>query len=164
MPRIFEAEAQATWVVWSEDSQVVSDIRQARQIYHADQVILFMHWGWENDKVAFPRQRQPAHLMIDAGADAVIARHPHVIQDVEHYQGKPIIYSLGNFVMDELDNEPQTPGWTLRLELDKKCVISWQTRLATIDDNGVPQPVPTASTPCWNRLDNKLGLCSNATD
>ncbi|MFZ6657555.1 CapA family protein [Undibacterium sp. TJN19] len=164
MPRSFEAEAQAAGVAWSEDTQVVSDIKQARQLYHADLVIPFMHWGWENDKVAVPRQRQLARLMIDAGADAVIGSHPHVIQDVEHYQGKPIIYSLGNFVMDELDNEPQTRGWILRLQLDKKGVITWQTRLVNIDDEGVPHPVPTANTACWNRQDSKLGLCSNAAD
>ncbi|MBC3919526.1 CapA family protein [Undibacterium sp. CY18W] len=167
MPRSFEAEAQAAGVAWSEDEQVIADIRQARQHYHADLVIPFMHWGWENDKVSVPRQRQLARKMIDAGADAVIGGHPHVIQDVEHYQGKPIIYSLGNFVMDELDNEPQTRGWVLRLQLDKKGVLAWNTRLAKIDDNGVPHPVPTASTACWKREGadaGKIGSCSNAID
>jgi len=164
MPRSFEAEAQAAGVAWSEDEQVVLDIRKARQQYHADLVIPYMHWGWENDKLAVDRQRQLAKVMIDAGADAIIGGHPHVIQDVEHYKGKPIIYSLGNFVMDELDNEPQTRGWVIRLQLDKKGVKAWDTRLAKIDDDGVPHPVPEASTACWNRKDGQLMQCSNAAD
>jgi poly-gamma-glutamate synthesis protein (capsule biosynthesis protein) len=36
--------------------------------------------------------------LIDAGADLVIGAHPHVLQGIEYYQGKPIIYSLGNFI------------------------------------------------------------------
>ena len=49
-------------------------------------------------RAASPRQRQLARLMIDAGADAVVGGHPHVIQDTEVYRGRPILYSLGNFL------------------------------------------------------------------
>lgn len=41
-----------------------------------------------------------AHQYIDAGADAVIGSHPHVLQGIEYYQGKPIFYSLGNFIFN----------------------------------------------------------------
>ncbi len=164
MPRSFEAEAQAAGVAWSENEQVALDIHNARSQYHADLVIPFMHWGWENDKVAVERQRQLARLMIDAGADAVIGGHPHVIQDVDNYKGKPIIYSLGNFVMDSLDNEPQTRGWVIRLELDEKGVIAWNTTLAKIDDDGVPHQVPATASACWKRQDGKLAQCSNSVD
>ncbi|MBI3286120.1 MAG: CapA family protein [Burkholderiales bacterium] len=160
MPRSFEAQAAAAGVAWSENEQVVADIRQARSAYHADLVIPFMHWGWENETVSGPRQRQLARLMIDAGADAVIGGHPHVTQDVEIYRGKPVIYSLGNFVMDELDNEPQTRGWTVRLRVDKTGVRAWETRLAKIDADGIPRPVPDASTPCWQRGDGGITMCS----
>ena len=49
-----------------------------------------------------------ARLAIDAGSDLVVGAHPHVIQPYEIYRGKPIIYSLGNFVFDEM------PGVTAR--------------------------------------------------
>lgn len=162
MPRSFEAEANAAGVAWSENEQVVADIQKARSDYRADLVIPFMHWGWENELVSGPRQRQLARLMIDAGADAVIGGHPHVTQDVEHYRGKPIIYSLGNFMMDSLDNEPQTRGWIVRLQLDKSGVLAWDTRLAKINPDGVPHPVPEAKTPCWKRQEGEVRLCSNA--
>lgn len=161
MPRSFEAEAGAAGVAWSENEQVEADIRRARRDYRADLVIPFMHWGWENETVSGPRQRQLAHRMIDAGADAVIGGHPHVTQDVEHYRGKPIIYSIGNFMMDALDNEPQTRGWIVRLQLDRSGVLAWDTRLAKIDPDGVPHPVPEASTPCWDRQDGQQRLCRN---
>lgn len=91
MPRSFEADHNAPGVAWSEDEQVVDDIRRARHVHRADLVIPIMHWGWENELVANARQRQLARLMIDAGADAVIGGHPHVTQDIEHIQGKPVI-------------------------------------------------------------------------
>lgn len=43
-------------------------------------------------------QRQIGKQCIDAGADLVIGSHPHVLQGIEYYNGKPIVYSLGNYV------------------------------------------------------------------
>ena len=43
------------------------------------------------------------HACIDAGADAVIGAHPHILQGIEYYKGKPILYSLGNFWFDDYD-------------------------------------------------------------
>ena len=54
--------------------------------------------------------------MIDAGADAVIGAHPHVIQTFDVYHGKPIIYSLGNFVFDYYPGDPPVwHGWVAEL-------------------------------------------------
>lgn len=148
MPRSFEADVDAPGSAWSEDEQVVDDIHRARSVYHADLVIPIMHWGWENERVANSRQRQLAHLMIDAGADAVIGGHPHVTQDVESYRGKPIVYSVGNFLIDSLDNEPQTHGWVVKMELEKTGVTSWRTYAVHLDAGGVPHPQPQEKTPC----------------
>ncbi|MBC7404909.1 MAG: CapA family protein [Cytophaga sp.] len=116
--------------------------------FKADVVIPFMHWGWENEMLASDIQRQLARKMIDAGADAVIGGHPHVVQDTEQYRGKPIIYSIGNFMMDALDNDAQTKGWVVRLILTHDGVQSWDTRLAKIDPRGIPTPVLDVKTPC----------------
>ena len=159
LPRSFEAGHDAPGVAWSEDEQVVHDIRRARQVYRADLVIPFMHWGWENERVANARQRQLARLMIDAGANAVIGGHPHVTQDIEHYQGKPIVYSVGNFVMKETDNEHQRQGWVLRLELDKQGVRAFDTHVARIDMKGIPKRDPATASPCWQRGDAQIGAC-----
>lgn len=46
-------------------------------------------------------QRQQAHEYIDAGADALICHHTHTLQSIEEYHGKPIYYSIGNFIFDQ---------------------------------------------------------------
>lgn len=159
MPRSFEADHNAPGVAWSEDEQVVDDIRRARQVHRADLVIPIMHWGWENELVANARQRQLARLMVAAGADAVIGGHPHVTQDIEHIQGKPVIYSVGNFVMKETDNANQRRGWVLRLELDPQGVRLLDTRVAQIRMDGVPDRDDRAASPCWQRGDAAVGQC-----
>jgi poly-gamma-glutamate synthesis protein (capsule biosynthesis protein) len=159
MPRSFEADFDAPGVAWSEDEQVQDDIRKARTVYRADIVIPVMHWGWENERTANDRQRQLARVMVDAGADAVIGGHPHVTQDIEHYRGKPIVYSVGNFVMKETDNNNQRRGWVLRLKLDKQGVRAFDTLVAKLSFDGIPALDRTAASPCWGRGDSDVGQC-----
>jgi poly-gamma-glutamate synthesis protein (capsule biosynthesis protein) len=159
MPRRFEADHDAPGVAWSEDEQVIEDIRRARSVHRADVVIPIMHWGWENERVANARQRQLARRMIEAGADAVIGGHPHVTQDVEHHQGKPIVYSVGNFVMKETDNEHQRQGWLLRMAFDRQGALAVQTLGVRIGMDGIPTRDPQAATPCWQRGDAAIGTC-----
>jgi len=161
-PRSFEAGFDIPGVAWSEDQQVMEDIQTARRIHRADLVIPVMHWGWENERTANPRQRQLAKLMIDAGADAVIGGHPHVTQDVSVYKGKPIVYSVGNFVMKETDNAFQRQGRVLKMYLDKRGVTRFETLPVKIDLEGIPSIDRAASSPCWQRGDNIAGECQTA--
>ena len=64
---------------------------------HSDFVVAYVHFGTENSPDTDPDQVADAHAMIDAGADIVVGSHPHVLQPIEYYDGKPIVYSLGNF-------------------------------------------------------------------
>lgn len=59
--------------------------------------IVNFHWGIEREYYPNDVQKQLAHAAIDNGADLVIGEHPHVLQGIETYQGKKIVYSLGNF-------------------------------------------------------------------
>lgn len=61
-----------------------------------DIVIVNMHWGRETEYIADYDQQQLAHQIVDLGADLVIGHHPHVIQGIEYYKDKYIVYSLGN--------------------------------------------------------------------
>lgn len=63
----------------------------------AELVIASFHWGKENSKTPTEVQQRLAHSAIDNGADLVIGHHPHVLQGIEKYNGKYILYSLGNF-------------------------------------------------------------------
>jgi len=137
-PRNFEADHDRAGIAWSEDAQVVRDIKLARTQWRADVVIPIMHWGWEEAK-ANVRQRALARTMIDAGADAVIGGHPHQVQDTDVYKGKPIFYSLGNFVFEGFSDKVNNLGWALRMEVSKTGVTSWQLHTAHIDGQGVPR-------------------------
>nr|WP_230179694.1 CapA family protein [Aquabacterium sp. CECT 9606] len=139
-PRSFEAGHQHPGVAWSEDEQVVLDIRRARSVHRADIVIPFMHWGEEHQPRANDRQRELARLMIDAGADAVVGTHPHVVQDTELYQGKPIVYSLGNFIFDGFDDADNNTAWVLRLQVDRNGVREAHIQVGRIDRHGTPHP------------------------
>ncbi|MDQ5903199.1 MAG: hypothetical protein QG672_788 [Pseudomonadota bacterium] len=139
-PRAFEAGPDWPGIAWSEDSHVVRDIQAARAA-GADVVIPYMHWGWERERAPTARQRQLARLMIDAGADAVVGNHPHVTQGSEVYEGKPIIYSLGNFVFDGFDGADlpaAREGWLLRMTVSNEGVMAWDVVHAYMDDEGLP--------------------------
>ncbi len=146
-PRSFEAGPDWPGIAWSEDSQVVSDIRAARAA-GADLIIPFIHWGWELEPMPTERQRQLARTMIDAGADLVVGGHPHVTQGAEYYRGKLIVYSLGNFVFDGFETLAAKRGWLLRLTLDRKGLVAWETLAAQMDEEGTPHPMPGERTPC----------------
>ncbi|HIV49875.1 CapA family protein [uncultured Helicobacter sp.] len=64
----------------------------------AEVVIFVFHWGEEREHIANKIQREIAHFVIDSGADLIIGHHPHVLQGIEEYKGKKIVYSLGNFI------------------------------------------------------------------
>ncbi|OIJ10364.1 hypothetical protein BKP35_14420 [Anaerobacillus arseniciselenatis] len=66
-----------------------------------DYVFVFMHWGIERQQTPEPYQIYDARAMIDAGADGIVGAHPHVIQGLDYYKGKPIAYSLGNFLFPD---------------------------------------------------------------
>lgn len=75
-----------------------------KQITEANQsgnfVLVFMHYGNEYSTSPNEDQKNISHELIDYGADVVIGSHPHVAQGIEMYKGKPIFYSLGDFIFD----------------------------------------------------------------
>lgn len=73
----------------------IETIKEAKS--NADYVIANLHWGTEYSFELEDVQLQTSKDYIDAGADIIIGAHPHVLQGIEYYKGKPIVYSLGNF-------------------------------------------------------------------
>lgn len=159
-PRSFEAGANWAGIAWSEDSHVIADIRAAKAA-GADHVIPFMHWGWEREATPTERQRSLAMRMIDEGATAVVGGHPHVTQGAEIYKGKPIIYSLGNFVFDGFEEGPGRRGWILRMTIDQYGVAFWDTLAAQMDEAGTPFPLSGTFTPCGRAGESRILDCQN---
>lgn len=76
--------------------QVIDTIQEVKD-QGAQVIIVSFHWGTEKSNIPDDIQKTLAHLAIDQGADLVVGHHPHVLQGIEKYQGKNIVYSLGNF-------------------------------------------------------------------
>ena len=96
-----------------DPAQALEAIRAADS--QCDYLVVYVHWGIERNTEPEEYQRTMGRQYIDAGADLVVGSHPHVLQEIETYQGKTIAYSLGNFVFGS--SIPQTE--LLKVVLDE---------------------------------------------
>ena len=90
----------------SERDRVSRAIAEAHA--SAQYVLCLPHWGDENAPRVHERQRELARWLIDHGVDAVAGSHPHCLQPLDFYHGRPIVYSLGNLVFD---GAPELASW-----------------------------------------------------
>ncbi len=104
-----------------------------------DILIVSFHWGNEYTTTISPRQRELSYLAIDAGGDVVIGHHPHWVQEKEIYKGKPIYYSLGNFVFDQMWSEETRKGILVKLVFEGKNLIDEEILPFKIFDFGQPR-------------------------
>lgn len=94
-----------TWAVQDDVDTVCEAIRTLRA--EVDTVIVAIHWGvppWWMSPYQGPlaEYQQPlGHALIDAGADVIWGHHSHVLHPIEVYKGRPILYSLGNFIFEK---------------------------------------------------------------
>lgn len=98
-------------------------------------VLACCHWGIETEHYPNAYQKELGRKCIDWGADLVIGHHPHVLQGIEQYEGKYIIYSLGNFCFGGNRNPK-----------DKDTMIFQQT--FTFSEEGEAQPGDARVIPC----------------
>ncbi len=77
---------------------ITEDVRALVDADSTTYIIVVLHWGTEKAEVPDQGQRAFARALVDAGVDAVIGHHPHVLQGIERYRHGVIVYSLGNFV------------------------------------------------------------------
>jgi poly-gamma-glutamate synthesis protein (capsule biosynthesis protein) len=96
-------------------------------------VIVSLHWGWENHTEVLPQQREEAHRLIAAGADCLACHHPHTLQEREDYRGKPIFYSMGNFIFDA-QREMNRQGCMVRLHIT--ATEAWAEQVDTVIEKG----------------------------
>ena len=78
------------------EEEMIQNIESLKE-QGAQLIIASFHWGIERTNVPNEIQVDLAHSAIDHGADLVLGHHPHVLQGIETYKGKNIVYSLGNF-------------------------------------------------------------------
>ncbi len=110
-----------------DPTQLVTAIQEARD--KCDYLTVLVHWGIERDAYPQEYQTQLAKQYIDAGADLIIGAHPHVLQGISYYNGKPICYSLGNFIFNQ--EIPQTAMVKVTIEKGQEPVIQLLAASAT---------------------------------
>jgi poly-gamma-glutamate synthesis protein (capsule biosynthesis protein) len=98
----FETSPAHDHVAWADPLLVGLKIKELRAA-GVDVVIVSYHGGVEYTPQPTDETRAFARACVDAGADAFVGHHPHVTQGVEWYNGKPIFFSLGNFVFKQFD-------------------------------------------------------------
>lgn len=81
-----------------ETTDMINKIKSVRDT--SDYVVAIIHYGLENSHKLESEQVSSSKEYIDAGADMVVGHHAHVLQGIEFYNHKPIIYNLGNFLFN----------------------------------------------------------------
>ncbi len=89
---------------------------------NCDVLIVSFHWGTEFENYPTQKQKQAAYISVENGADIVIGHHPHVLQGMEYYMGKPIFYSLGNFVFDNQQPIGTDETIILKVSINNKSI------------------------------------------
>ena len=110
-------------------------IRIMKQEEKVNWVVVVYHGGEEFLNCPLPFNKKLLHKIANMGADAIVAHHPHVVQGYEYYKGKPIFYSLGNFIFDttyQRAQEGTTEGMLVKLSFTDK-EITWENLPIHID-------------------------------
>ncbi len=108
------------------------DVRALRP--KVDFLVVIFHWGFEKEHFPRPHQIKFAHRVIDYGADLIVGHHPHVLQGVEKYKGKMIVYSLGNFIFGGLYRTHYQTA-VLQVNIDARHPQKWDVRFLPVQVN-----------------------------
>jgi poly-gamma-glutamate synthesis protein (capsule biosynthesis protein) len=105
---------------------VFHKIKEAKD--NADFIVVIPHGGHEHYALPSPRMKKWYRFFVDAGANAVIGHHTHIVSGHEVYKEAPIFYSLGNFCFDweKLREQPWNQGMLVRLEFKKNQPVSFE--------------------------------------
>ena len=100
-----------------KEEEIIKTIKAVKSLNPDNFLIVSLHWGEEYKLINSPVQQSLAHKIIEAGGDLIIGHHPHVVQNIEKYQGKLIFYSLGNFIFDQYFSPETQEGLAVGLEI-----------------------------------------------
>lgn len=139
VPPGYEATPDRLGVASSKDEDVlVQSIKHAHQ--QAEFVVLMIHWGGQGGHLITSRQHQLARVAAEAGCDAVVGMHPHVLQGVEYVGEVPVFYSIGNFAFPS-SRPAARESLILRLNFGSRRLESVELLPVEISSLGAPQTV-----------------------
>lgn len=137
VPDSYLAGAEHPGVAFGEPEKVRAAVQDAGE--KADFVVVSMHAGTEYEPAPDLAQTRMARLAVDAGADLVLGHHPHVVQKIEKYKGKYIMYSLGNFVFDQKWSRATRVGLTAKIFITREGIEKIEFLPVFINDQDQPQ-------------------------
>lgn len=126
-------EKNSYGAAWINSPDVCDIIWEAKK--SVDYLLIFPHAGVEHTDAPLPQWRTCYKKLVDWGADAIIASHPHCPQGWEVYKDRYIFYSLGNFYFDELD-EGELWHKSLAVEIDIDTCLQYKTYNLQFDNEG----------------------------
>lgn len=138
-PNWLEATESKPGILLASDPNLTSIIQIAKT--KVDVLIVSFHFGDEYKIVHNKRQEILAHNAIDNGADLVIGHHPHVMQDIEEYKGKTIVYSLGNFIFDQYFSKDTMRGMLFETTFKGKDLIKTEQKIITLNKKYQPEGI-----------------------
>jgi poly-gamma-glutamate synthesis protein (capsule biosynthesis protein) len=100
------------------DYQLIKDSKTK-----VDVLIVMVHWGIEYTSQPTESQELIANNLVNSGADVVTGSHPHWMQPVDYINGKPVFYSLGNFVFDQTWSEETKNGLAAELTYQNSSLL-----------------------------------------
>ena len=138
-PNWIAAQESSSGILLASDPNFEEIIKNAKT--KCDVLIVSFHWGVEYKLVHNARQETLAHSAIDSGADMIIGGHPHVIEDIEEYKGKPIVYSLGNFIFDQYFSNDTMQGMLFSATFNGKDLIETNKKIITLNKKYQPEGI-----------------------
>lgn len=136
---LYVANSSTAGIANMDITEMEKDVALAKQ--KSEVVIVMMHAGIEYVNQPNDQQKKFARKAIDAGADLVIGHHPHWVQITEIYQGKPILYSLGNLVFDQMWSTETQQGALAKIIFQNNSISSIEIIPIRIRDYGQPEIV-----------------------
>ena len=124
-------------ISWADNKSIESEVKQAAR--KSDILVVTFHWGIEYSDKPSLRQIELAHLAIDSGADLIIGHHPHWIQTTENYKDKLIVYSLGNFIFDQMWSQKTREGLIGKFVFEDQKITNYELIPILIEDFGQPR-------------------------
>ena len=135
-------------------NQVIDRVVEMKK--DVDILILSIHWGEEGSSIPRQKEIDLARKLIDNGVDIIMGHHPHVLQGIEIYKGRPIFYSLGNFIFSS-KSDITRETMIAQVVLKDKIIDKIHIIPCTIE-NGRPIPVSKEN------LVEKLGYIKNISE
>lgn len=125
-----------------DNSKKTVDSMLARAVEYDSQVdvlVFSLHWGPEYIKKPQTWMVEFAHQLVDSGVDVVAGHHSHVVGEMEEYKGKPVFYSLGNLVFDQMWSRETREGGVAVLKYDGSQYLGFEFWPTLIEDYSQPK-------------------------